>query len=384
MMMRQEVFVRDVAVMSALGNDVHEAAAGLRSALWSESYKTFLFGQTPTTRGYYALNTKAARNSFERKLEAVLESLVHRVGLSPAEWEKCALYMGSTSMNLTSWEGAFKEDTNVTTMASMDGYGEIGRKLAEKFGIGGEILLFSTACTSSANALLEASREIRSGEIERAIVMGFEFYNELTICGFEAMGLLGKEGCKPFDQERSGMVLGEGCAAVLLDSVSSKDGGILRMLGGSNLSDVHSITSHNVDGAIIARTLRDALEDAEVEADTITHIKAHATGSTYNDVAEGRGIRLVFPRPPEVFVLKAAVGHTLGACGALELALLYGTLQEGFIPETGGFETVDPEIGITPSRTKSAVSEGHFLLNHFGFAGSGVVLVVEYTQGCTA
>ena len=126
---------------------------------------------------------------------------------------------------------------------------------------------------------------------------------------------------------------------------------------------------------------QDALMDAGIEAKEVTHIKAHATGSTYNDLAEGRGLRAVFEELPEIFVLKAAVGHTLGACGALELALLYGTLREGFIPKTGGFETIDSEMEIVPSHALSEISEGYLLLNHFGFAGSGVVLVIEYTQG---
>lgn len=377
----KKVFVRERAFVSALGNDAHAAVSRLRTDDSNFSDKSFRFGQNQTVRRYYALPSEVAAESFYEKLEGLLGSLIASAALSADELRRCALYLGSTSMNLTCWEGIFREHPQETRMAPMDGYGEIGRKLAEKFGIGGEIMLFSTACTSSANALLEASREIRSGNMERAIVMGFEFYNELTICGFEAMGLLSKEGCKPFDLNRSGMVLGEGGAALLLDTVPGNTDGALRILGGSNRSDVHSITSHNEDGSVIAQTIRDALKDAGADADTITHIKGHATGSTHNDLAEGRGIRTIFARLPEIFVLKSAIGHTLGACGALELAIMGEMLEEGFLPKTAGFETADPDVGIFPTETVSAVSEGRFLLNHFGFAGSGVVLVVEYIQG---
>lgn len=380
-MIPKEVFVREVAVLSALGADENIVVSALRENFPSHSEKTFRFGQHQSIRRYYALPLDMAKNSFYEKLESVLGSLIERSSLSSQELEKCALYMGSTSMNLTCWEGIFREYPQETRMAPMEGYGEIGRRLAKKFGIGGEIVLFSTACTSSANGLLEASREIRSGGMERAIVMGFEFYNELTICGFEAMGLLSKEECKPFDLNRSGMVLGEGCAAVLLDSVAAQSGGALRVLGGSNRSDVHSITSHNEDGSVIAHTIRDALEDAGVTTGAITHIKAHATGSTHNDLAEGKGIRRVFADVPEIFVLKPALGHTLGACGALEMAILYQTLRHGFVPKTAGFGTEDGEIGIIPTQMVSELSQGCFLVNHFGFAGSGVVLVVQYTQG---
>lgn len=381
MMIPKEVFVREVAVSSALGADESKAVSMLRENIASHSEKTFRFGQSLTTRRYYSLPSHRVEDTFYGKLETVLGSLIERSGLSRQELERCALYMGSTSMNLTCWEGIFREYPHETKMAPMEGYGEIGRRLAEKFGIAGEIVLFSTACTSSANGLLEASREIRFGGTERVIVIGFEFYNELTICGFEAMGLLSKEGCKPFDLNRSGMVLGEGCAAVLLDSVAAQSGGILRVLGGSNRSDVHSITSHNEDGSVIAQTIHDALEDAGVQTGAITHIKAHATGSTHNDLAEGRGIRSVFAALPEIFVLKPAIGHTLGACGALELAMLYCMLRAEFIPKTEGFDTEDGEIGIVPTKALSVLSGGCFLLNHFGFAGSGVVLVVQYTQG---
>ena len=377
----QKVFVRETAFVSVLGKEPYAAVSQLRTDRMKYSEKSFRFGQNQTARRYYALPPEVAAESFYEKLEGLLASLIASAALSPAELRKCALYMGSTSMNLTCWEGIFREHPQETRMAPMDGYGEIGRRLAEKYGIGGEILLFSTACTSSANALLEASRQIRCGEMERAIVMGFEFYNELTICGFEAMGLLSKEGCKPFDLNRSGMVLGEGAAAILIDTLPKKSGGVLEILGGSNRSDVHSITSHNEDGSVIAHTIYDALRDAQIEAAAITHIKGHATGSTHNDLAEGRGIRTVFSTVPEIFVLKSAIGHTLGACGALELAILEGALREGFVPKTDGFETADPEMGIFPTEAASNVSEGRFLLNHFGFAGSGVVLVVEYGEG---
>lgn len=381
MMTRREVFIRESAFACALGNEGGEAASALRADRCGPAEKIFRFGQLQTARRYYALPQAVAENSFYDKLESILERLIARSALRKDELEGCALYMGSTSMNLTCWEGAFREHPKETQMPKMDGYGEIGRKLAEKFGIGGEVLLFSTACTSSANALLEASREIRSSRMERAIVVGFEFYNELTICGFEAMGLLSKGECKPFDLNRSGMVLGEGCGAILLDSASLQNGASLKLSGGSNRSDVHSITSHNEDGSVIAHTIRDAMHDAGVDVGMITHIKGHATGSTHNDLAEGRGIRSVFAHPPEIFVLKSALGHTLGACGALELAIMHETLKEGFVPRTLGFDTVDPEMEIVPTDTASEVSEGCFLLNHFGFAGSGVALVVQYTQG---
>ena len=123
-----------------------------------------------------------------------------------------------------------------------------------------------------------------------------------------------------------------------------------RFMGGASLCDVYHPTRANPDGSGMARCMSAALADAGVPAASIVAIKAHGTGSSDSDIAEAAAMRKVFARLPPFTALKRYLGHTLAACGAIETIALLAALQTGKIPSTAGFETVDPEIGISPVR----------------------------------
>lgn len=372
------VYVREAVVYCSLGRSESEIIARLRVP--SEvTTQTFCFGKDTRTRPYGAINDDkiVGYDEFYARLTQLLHDVIQKGQLSLEELDECALLIGSTSMHIPCSEALYKQTPQ--EMLPSIGYGKIGETLAENCGIGGEVALFLSACTSSASALLYAQRGIALGHIKRAIVLGFEFYNEFTMSGFETLGLLSDEGCKAFDRERMGIMLGEGCAAVILDSSKPEDVFELSIIGGENRCDISSPTSHNTDGGMVAATIRDALRDAKIEAHEVSLIKAHATGSYNNDTAEGNGLNLVFNQMPPVLALKPLLGHTLGGCGAIELAVLWFTLKSGFIPKSFGFKDVDETLGIVPTSHEIQLSdEGISLINHFGFGGNGTVLVVRY------
>ncbi|MDD4855187.1 MAG: beta-ketoacyl synthase N-terminal-like domain-containing protein [Sulfuricurvum sp.] len=373
-------YLREAVTFCSLGNTPDEITHGIRSNS-IEKAKEFAFGAELVSRQYRGMKDKrvTGNDKFYAVLEQLLLELITKAHLDPDQMEECALLIGSTSMSIPCSEPIFKSNPD-EVMLPYIGYGAIGERLAHTFGLGGEVALFATACTSSANALLYGQTGINTGKFQRAIVLGFDFYNELTMSGFESFGLLSRDGCRPFDAHRSGMVLGEGCGAILLDTVPSSYKSQLILRGGANRSDTFSPTAHNTDGIMVAQTIRDALCDAKVEPCDVGLIKAHATGSETNDRAEGTGLRHVFSQMPLVLALKSSLGHTLGGCGAVEFAVLWFCLREGFLPKTYGFEVMDDSIGIAPSQDESEVSEGILLLNHFGFGGSGVVLVAQFGE----
>jgi len=377
--MKPSVYIREAVTFCSLGNTSEEIAHNIHGN-GADDFKEFTFGSELISREYRGMKDKRVTSNadFYATLEQLLAQLTSSI--CSEELLECALLIGSTSMSIPCSEPLFKSNPN-EVMLPYIGYGAIGERLAQTFGLGGEIALFATACTSSANALLHGQAGINEGRFQRAIVLGFDFYNELTMSGFESFGLLSRDGCRPFDRDRSGMVLGEGCGAILLDTIPSSYKSQLILAGGANRSDTSSPTAHNTDRIMVTQTINDALHNADVSVNEVKLIKAHATGSQTNDVAEGIGLRRVFDSLPPIVALKSSLGHTLGGCGVIELAVLWFCMRDGFVPKTFGFEIADESMGILPMTSEKAVSDGMILLNHFGFGGNGVVLVVESFNG---
>lgn len=243
----------------------------------------------------------------------------------------------------------------------------------------GTVLTLSTGCSSSANAILVATEMLQRGRARRVLVVGAEGLSAVTLSGFDSLMLLNPEGCRPFDQDRGGLQIGEGIAALMLESDVTKTASAT-LRGGANLCDIHHLTSASPDGAVMADVMRQALLCAGVNREEIVAIKAHGTGSIDSDRAEANALRAVFGESmPPVVGLKRYVGHTLGACGAVELAALIGCLQSDFVPTTAGFATVDTEINLSPTRSPLPARKGNYLLNFFGFGGNYTSLVMAFS-----
>ena len=150
-----------------------------------------------------------------------------------------------------------------------------------------------------------------------------------------------------------------------------------RILGGANNCDTHNPTTANPDGRSVAEVLRLALNRTGTAVGDVRGIKLHGTGSLSGDQAEAAGLTQVFPTMPPLSGLKAYIGHSLGACGVVELVLFAGALQGGLIPATAGFSTPDPALGLHPLTAPRPAQAGRYLLNHFGFGGNNTVLVLE-------
>jgi len=236
-------------------------------------------------------------------------------------------------------------------------------------------LTFSTACSSSANALLHARDLIRRGQVARALVFGIESLAMITLSGFSSLMMLDAEGCRPFDAGREGFQPGEGVAALLLEA----EGSGARLLGGANLCDIHHVTSANPDGSGMAQSMRAALADAGVAAGEIVAIKAHATASRENDAAEAVAMHTVFGDTlPPVTALKRYLGHTSCACGAVETVAMLAALDAGFVPAAAGFVEPDPALDCIPMVRAQPAAPGVYLLNYFGFGGNYASVVIEH------
>jgi 3-oxoacyl-[acyl-carrier-protein] synthase-1 len=258
--------------------------------------------------------------------------------------------------------------------------GAMAQELAGKFSIHGGSYSFSTACTSSANAICYAMRAVNCGRIPAAVVVGIECFNRTTLYGFEGMNLLSVDALRPFDRERSGLVLGEGVAALVVtsDAHCGEQAGWrnVSLRGGATGCDPYGFTCSSPES--MATVMHEALAEAQLGADEVVLVKAHATGSESNDEAEAKAMRSVFATGmPHVTALKGALGHTLGACGVVETVALLSCLRRGRIPTATGFSAADPQLGVSLLTDTAHFSGGSVMMNHFGFGGNNCSFLLE-------
>jgi 3-oxoacyl-[acyl-carrier-protein] synthase II len=249
-----------------------------------------------------------------------------------------------------------------------------------------------SACSAGAHAIGEAARKIAYGDADAVMTGGSEAsLTPLARAAFSALDALSPTGIsRPFDARRDGFVMGEGAAILILeDAEKAAERGarvLAKVRGFGATSDAYHLTAPDKEGAGAAAAIRKALEDAGVEAEDIVYINAHGTSTPLNDRAETKAIKAIFGEDTEIPVssTKSAIGHLLGAAGAVEAVATILALRDRIAPPTLGYE--EPEEGMdldyVPGQTRQLRVNGKpavGLSNSFGFGGHNVVLCLEAT-----
>ncbi len=228
-----------------------------------------------------------------------------------------------------------------------------GDAVARELGVRGPVETIASACASATLALGAALEALRSGEIDVALVGGSDSLCRLTFAGFNALRAVDERPCRPFRRERLGMSIGEGAAVLVLeraDHLAERGAPPLAWLAGVGAScDAHHMTSPDPHGDGIGRAVAAALADAGLDAATIDFVNLHGTGTPANDAAEAKMLASCFgeraARLPATST-KAAIGHFLGAAGAIEALVTVLCLRAGLVHPTPGEGTVDPALGV--------------------------------------
>jgi len=221
--------------------------------------------------------------------------------------------------------------------------------VARHLGCGGLRSAHSVACASAAAALIEATELVRSGRAERVLAIGADALCRLTMAGFHSLHLVDPAGCRPFAGNRAGMSLGEGAAALVVESAASvgrRGARPLAWLAGWGLrADAYHITSPDPAGTQLDRAIADALSDAGVAASSIGYVSAHGTGTVDNDACEAVVIARRFGAVP-MASCKRTYGHTLGAAAAIEaVACCLALAGQEIWPSAGAADAVDAGNG---------------------------------------
>ena len=264
--------------------------------------------------------------------------------------------------------------------------------LSMEFGLKGPSSTMSNACASSATAIGDAFRQIRHGYADAMLVGGADaLLTRGTIRAWQAMHTLAKPhtdgahaSCRPFSKDRSGLVLSEGAAMLVLEDwevAKSRGAFILAELAGYAAStDAHHLTQPEAQGQAAAMTL--ALEDARINTSDIGYLNAHGTATEVGDVVETNAIKRVFgdeARQLPVSSTKAVHGHAMGAAGAMEFVASVMSLQSGELAPTAFLQTPDErcDLDYIPLQARNVKNLRAVMSNSFAFGGSNAVLVAK-------
>lgn len=254
-------------------------------------------------------------------------------------------------------------------------------KIADVLQIKDYLTTISTACSSSANAIQLGARMIRNGDLDRVVAGGTESLTKFHLNGFNALKILDKEPCKPFDEKRNGINLGEGAAYLVLESEESvKQSGkavICELTGWGNSCEAFHQTASSPDGIGAYLAMKKALDLSGLNAAAIDYINAHGTGTENNDISEGRAIERIFGEAvPPVSSTKPYTGHITSAAGAAESIISILSLTEQVIWPNLNFSEPMKELHFTPVKELLRNRKvRNVMTNSFGFGGNDTSLI---------
>ncbi len=368
------VCVVDTALVSAFGDGLPPLWEGL------------LVGRTavaPLQRfatGRYQSHVAAcvpglAAESGESLLLPLLERLLVQLALVPGD---CRVLTASTKGGIDLLERRGRGE-----LCSMEAVlpGTLPALVARRLGLADAGLNINAACASSTLALARGAAWIAAGAAEAVLVVGIDLVSEFVFSGFSSLQALSKEASRPFDARRDGLSLGEGGAALLLmsEARARREGrtALGTIAGWGSANDANHITAPARDGCGLVLAIEEALVKASLTAAAVAAISAHGTGTVYNDAMELTAFARVFgERPLPVQSLKGAVGHTLGAAGAIETIFGLECLARRVMPPTVGL--VEPEeAGRGRVAAEAQSIAGDYLLStNSGFGGVNATLLL--------
>ena len=396
--MKRDVVITGIGIFSAAGaatgdtwRALEEGKSGLSpfSLLPSARYSGVLAGQLPADLSQISglprasrpdhLAVIAARQAFNQSFAGAALPVAARAGVILGA---CVGGMAESELFL---RRLLLEDVQVPDLLHFHECASSADAVAENLGLFGPCETISTACSSGSNAICLAADMILSNEADIMFAGGTDSLSLLTLNGFGSLLLIDPEGCRPFDEERKGMSLGEGAAVLVLESPESakrRNARVLaRLSGWANTCDAYHATAPAPDGDGVQRAMRGALRNAGLSPGDIHYVNAHGTATVENDRAEAAAIKAVFgEHTPPVSSTKRVFGHTFAAAGAIEAVVCILALENGAIPPNAGLNRPDPNCPIMIQRTLEHAGISRAMSLSLGFGGNNSCLILE-SQG---
>ena len=394
--MSRGVAITGLGIISSIGNNVEENLQSLKS-------------KTPSISRIKKIDTihrnhikvgeiNFTNDAFEKRLNLSKENNYSRTAFLGEVAAKEAV-KNANIKNINKYKTGFISATSVGGMDMTEKYyyeytsnpeiqkyiethslGDSSSKIAQSLGITDFVTTISTACSSAANAIMLGARMIKSGKLDRVIVGGTDCLSKFTINGFKTLMILSETNCKPFDENRSGLNLGEAAAYLVLESdkVVKKEGKevIAYVSGYANSNDAFHQTASSDDGEGATLAMKKALKVANLKPRDIDYINAHGTATLNNDSSESKAITRIFGKQVPVFSsTKSFTGHTLAAAGAIEAVYSILAIRNELIFPNLNFEKKMKDTGLIPEVLVKSKKLNHVLSNSFGFGGNCSTLI---------
>jgi len=298
-----------------------------------------------------------------------------------ADRARIGVVVGTALGGVESLEDAITDERSLRTAAAAF-YDSPAHALASHLDVHGPVLTVSTACASGASALGFAADLLRADRADLIVAGGYDGLCRFVMRGFDALRSLTRERIRPFDRRRSGLLLGEGAALVLMARDRDVTGPRLgRLLGHASTSDATHVAAPDPTGRGLEHAVELALGQAGLDAGAVEFVSAHGTGTPLNDRIETAVLRRVLGRRANgvpVNSIKGGLGHTMGAAATLEAIMCLLATRHGAIPHTLGFENGDADcdldyVPLRPRVTRPRVS----LSTSLGFGGCNAALILE-------
>jgi 3-oxoacyl-(acyl-carrier-protein) synthase len=399
--LRNRVLVTGMGIISAIGSDTREVLDSLmqkRSGIGKMTLLDSVYRDEIPVAGIKADNDELKHKAlpgisgnFTRT--SLFGIIAARQALEQAEpgslsGDRTGLISATTVGGMDRSEVFYKSylsDSKKGRLRDISGHdcGAGTEQIARLLGINGFISTINTACSSSANAIIMGARMIRLGLLDRVVAGGTDALTLFTVNGFNSLMILDREPCRPFDENRNGLNLGEGSAFIVMESaeVAQQSGKkiLCEISGYGNACDAYHQTASSPEGKGAYLSMKQALESAGLKPDDISYINAHGTGTKNNDLSEGIAIERVFTSGlPAISSTKAFTGHTLGAAGAIEAVISILALQHRSVFPNLNFSQQMNELNFSPvADLKTGISHSHIMSNSFGFGGNNSTLIIS-------
>ena len=384
-------------MISAIGNNVPESFLSLSQSktgigkinhLITRYKDEFLAGEIKLSNEALAdlvkdNNPALNRNSYIAMLaakEAVINS-----GIDTNDGLRTGVISSTTVAGMSKTELYYKEmfekDDHLNVLDTHD-CGDSTERIADYIGNVDYVTTISTACSSAANAIMLGCRMIKHGQLDRVVVGGVDALSKFTFNGFNTLMILDREWCKPFDENRKGLNLGEGAAFVVIEgenALNLRNGKALaEVVGYANANDAYHQTASSPEGYGATLAIQQALTMGGLTPSQIDYINMHGTGTPNNDLSESFATKAVFGNQvPKFSSTKAFTGHTLAAAASIEAVISVLSLQNSMIFPNLNFTTAITETGLIPETTLVNTPLNTILSNSFGFGGNCSSLIFK-------
>jgi 3-oxoacyl-(acyl-carrier-protein) synthase len=390
--MSKRIYVTGLGITSAIGNNVPEALSSIKSArsgigrinhLKTNHKDEFFVGEVRYSNEDLLKMTGAADKGYYTRtallgMIAAREAMAH-AGIHDVKEMRTGLISATSVGGMDKGEQFYAEfiknnnKGKVRNIITHD-CGDSTEKIADYLGIKDYVSTISTACSSSANSIMFGARLIKNNLLDRVIVGGTDSLTKFTLNGFNTLMILDKNECKPFDENRKGLNLGEGAGFIVIESERAAKGKKVwgELTGYANSNDAFHQTASSPDGHGAFLAMKKTLEMSGLSPEEINYINAHGTGTGNNDLSEGKAIEKIFASGlPKISSTKAFTGHTLGACGGIEAVFSLLAINHDMVMPNLNFSTQMKELSFKPV-TSLLLNAGikNVLSNSLGFGGN--------------